>query len=116
MPTLADWYHVRFDEKALYRDVAPAGRAPWTDAFDWADVIRVCFMAGDGLTSDDLYVFTSKREESYLIPTDADGGSALIGELMRRGLFPPELMLEAVKTEGKLFCWPPESARPPQTS
>ena len=68
MPTLADWYHVRFDEKALYRDVAPAGRAPWTDTFDWADVIRVCFMAGDGLTSDDLYIFTSKREESYLIP------------------------------------------------
>lgn len=109
MPTLADWYHVRFDEKALYRDVAPAGRAPWTDAFDWADVIRVCFMAGDGLTSDDLYVITSKREESYLIPTDADGGSALTGELIRRGLLPAEMLLEAMKTGGRLFCWPSDS-------
>ncbi|MEO6061844.1 MAG: hypothetical protein ABIQ99_07905 [Thermoflexales bacterium] len=66
------------------------------------------------LTSDDLYVFTSRREESYLIPTDADGGSALVGELIRRGLFPPDLMLEAVQTEGTLFCWPSESAFPKQ--
>jgi hypothetical protein len=115
MPALADWYHVRYDEDAVHRDVAPANRAPWSDRFDWVDVVRVCFMTGDGLTSDELYVFTSRREESYLIPTDADGGSALVGELIHRGLFPADLMLEAVTTEGRLFCWPPE-ARPSQTS
>jgi len=80
MPALADWYHVRYDGTAVHRPVAPSNRAPWSDSFDWADVIRVCFMAGDWLTSDDLYVFTSRREESYLIPTDADGGSALTAQ------------------------------------
>ena len=115
MPTLADWYHVRFDETTVHRDVAPTGGPPWTDGFEWADVIRSCFMAGDWLTSDELYIFTSRREESYLIPTDADGGSALVGELIRRGLFPAELMLEALKTEGRLVCWPSETAGPNRT-
>ncbi len=54
----------------------------------------------------------SKREESNLIPTDARGGSARVGELIRRGLVSPEMILEAVKTAGTLLCWPSNSTDP----
>ena len=107
MPKLAEWYHVHFDDRAVYRDVAPPGAEPWSDEFAWGDVVRVCFLTGSLFESDELYIFTSMREESYVVPTEAAGGQALVDELLRRELFSTEMMIEAVGTEGQLFCWPP---------
>ena len=107
MPDLSTWYHVHFDESAVYREVAPSGSEPWSDQFAFADVVRVCFLAQDLYASDEIYIFTSRRAESYLIPTAADGGRELLDELVRRGLFPAELLIQAVTTEAKLFCYPP---------
>ncbi len=107
MTPLSDWYHVRFDDRAVYRDVAPPDRDPWSDEVPWADIVRVCYRTGNMFESDEIYLFTSTRAESYLIPTEADGGSQLVGELIHRDLFAAELILEAVTTEGELFCWPP---------
>ena len=111
MTDLTDWYRVYFDDLAVHRDVAPPGRDPWSDEFAWADIVRVCFKTGSLFESDELYIFTRKRDESYLIPTEAGGGRELVDELIRRELFAAEMMLEAVTTEGKLFCWPPAEER-----
>lgn len=109
-PKIANWYSVRFDEFSVYCDGSPPESEPWSDQFAWGDIVRVCFLTGSLFESDTLYFFTSRREESYVIPTEADGGQALVSELLHRELFPAEMMLEALRTEGKLFCWPPVEA------
>ncbi len=104
---LMDWYHVSFDEQSIRRRVEPPGREPWEDDLLWADIERVCFKTGDLYTSDEIYIFTRRRPESYLIPTEAEGGRELMDEIVRRKLFDAELMIEAVQTSDELFCWPP---------
>jgi hypothetical protein len=111
MTHLEQWYQVSFDDRAVYRNVAPPGSQPWSDACTWEKIVRVCFRTGSLFESDEVYIFSSEREESYLIPTEAGGGRELVDELMRRGLFPAELMLEAMATEGQLFCWPDTALR-----
>ncbi len=101
-----DWYIVEFDDKEVRRQVSPSGGEAWSDQFYWHDVIRVCYQAGDFLDPDEVYIFTNQREESYQIPTEATGGSALMGELAKRGLFPLESLLEAMKHAGELYCHP----------
>lgn len=101
-----DWYIVEFDEMAVRRKVSPSGAESWSDHFYWHDIIRVCYQAGDFLDSDEVFIFTNQRLESYQIPTEAIGGSALMGELARRGLFGLDLMLEAMQHAGELYCHP----------
>lgn len=106
-PTLDSWYRVTFDATHVYRDVRPPGGEAWQDQCAWADIIRVCFEPGDFLLTDTIYLFTNQRPESYEIPTDADGGGALWGEIVRRGLFDAQRAIAvALGTEG-LECWPP---------
>jgi len=64
--------------------------------------------------SDEIYVFTTQRPESYLIPTEAKGGSELWSEIIRRGLFGPELAIKAASSVEGLFCCPPLE-KPPQS-
>jgi hypothetical protein len=106
MAKLAEWYRIHFDDRAVVRDVSPPSGEPWRDEFAWTDVVRVCFRAGTVLESDELYVFTSVRPESYVIPTEADGGAALVGEMVRRRLLPADLLIEAALSVDRLFCWP----------
>lgn len=100
------WYHVRFDESGITRDVRPPQQSAWQDAIAWPDIIRVCYMTKDFYESDEIYIFTRQRPESYLIPTEADGGQALFQELIRRRLFDAELAIKAMSTTDELFCWP----------
>jgi hypothetical protein len=60
--------------------------------------------------SDGIYVFTNQRPESYVIPTEANGGGALWSEILRRGLFDPSLAIEAARSTGGIYCWPPQDA------
>ena len=106
MEALSGWYRVRFDEEYVYREVEPAGSEPWADRFSWDSVTRVCFLPQGPWDEDELYFFTSEREESYLIPGGAQGMGELWGETVRRNLFPMELLAEAMSGSGKLFCWP----------
>jgi hypothetical protein len=99
MRELSDWYRVRFDDRAVYREAAPPGRDVWADEFAWADLVRVGFKTASLFESDELFFFTSKRAESYLIPVDARGGKELVDEVIRRGLIPPAMMIEAATTE-----------------
>ena len=109
MSELSDWYNASFDERCVYRDVRPPGQDPWKDQFEWKDIIRICFQAGDLFSSDELYIFTNKREESYLIPIDASGGLELWNEIIERELFSAALAIKtASDTGGGLYCWPEE--------
>jgi hypothetical protein len=57
--------------------------------------------------SDGVYVFTTLRPESFVIPLEAAGGAALEAENVRRGLFGAEMALRAASATEGLFCWPP---------
>jgi hypothetical protein len=108
MAELSDWYKVSFDDRVVRREVSPPDGEAWVDEFAWADVVRVCFKTGSAFESDEVYVFTSERPESYVVPTEADGGRALVEEIVRRDLFAAELMVEAARTtEPAIYCWPP---------
>src|SRR5437870_3385472 len=104
---LADWFHVSFDTRRIRLDVAPPGNAAWQEEFLWSEIVRVCFKAEDLSLSDGIYVFTTRRPESYVIPTEADGGPEFFDEILRRNLFNPTLALQALLADTGLFCWPP---------
>ena len=104
---LDEWFFVTFDDHTVRLHVEPPGRQAWAAAFTWASIVRICFEAADWCASDSIYVFTSQRPQSYVIPTEAHGGNEFWNEIIRRKLFDASLAIDAATTEGRLFCWPP---------
>ena len=104
--SLSKWYHVTFDVENIYRNVNPPNEESWTDQLQWKDIIRICFKLGDLYTSDELYMFTDKREESYLIPIEANGGIELWNEIISRKLFDADLAIKIASTIDGIYCWP----------
>jgi len=108
-----EWFTVEFDDVNVRMRAAPPGRERWEQSFAWASVRRVCFKDEGLYASDGIYVFTSDRAESYMVPIEAQGGKEFFHTLAARGHFPPEIMLKAVRsTDGGLYCWPPEAPVP----
>jgi hypothetical protein len=107
---IAEWYAVEWDDEKVFRNVKPPGKEPWSDNLRWNDIVRVCFEANDFTQSDGIYIFTSQRKESYLIPMEASGGQELWNELITRHLFDPELAIKAATATSGLFCWPSDNA------
>jgi hypothetical protein len=103
---LNEWFFVTFDDTAVYMRAEPPGKPAWSQEFAWDSVIRVCFKAEDMFVSDGIYIFTTERPESYVIPTEAQGGGELWSEILRRDLFDATLAIEAAQSEGGLYCWP----------
>jgi hypothetical protein len=104
MSSLAEWYIVRFDETLVSLQVNPPHGTSWSEEIPWKQIIRVCFKTGDWLESDEIYLFTAQRPESYIIPTEANGGQEVWFEILKRNLFDAELAVEAATTNGQLFC------------
>ena len=103
---LSEWFHVRFDEHGIYWQVEPPGKQSWTDQVGWDHIECICFKATDIFESDEILLFTDIRPESYVIPTEADGGETILSELIDRKLYDAELaILAAGLTEGML-CHP----------
>jgi hypothetical protein len=110
MKPLSQWYAVTWDDTHVYRDV----RRPrmfrrsehWSDKFAWDDVRQVCFVCEPPGVSDGIAVFVEGRDESYLIPTEAENGAALLDELVTRGKVPAELLITAATSSSGTFCWP----------
>ena len=90
-------------------EAEPPGREPRAQDFSWSSVERIVFRAEDLYTSDGIYVFTTERPESYVIPIEAAGGVELWSEILRRGLFDAELATEAIRSAGGVFEWPPDT-------
>jgi hypothetical protein len=107
---LHEWFFVTFDEQAVHLRAEPPGKAAWSQSFRWDAVVRVCFKAEGMGVSDGIYVFTTDRPESYVIPAEAQGGDALWSEILRRKLFDATLAIEAACSPGGLYCWPPADA------
>jgi len=107
---ISDWFHVTFDEQQIHWDVRSPASASWTADVEWASIVRICFKTSESYDdSDDIYLFTNTRSESYVVPMDADGGPTLWIEILRRKLFDSELAIEAISTSAQVFCWPPEN-------
>ena len=105
---ISEWYFITFDDEKVYVRAEPALKKKWAQEFRWDRIIRICFKAEDYLLSDGIYIFTSDRSASYAIPCEANGGSEFWEEILRRGLFDPELAIEAMSASEGLFIWPPE--------
>lgn len=106
------WFVITMDDRSFTMDVSPPGHEPWRERIAWDSVVMVCFEAEGPEVSDGLYVFTSIRPESWVIPVEAVGGLRLLGELVRRGLFDAGLAIEAAQADHGLFCWPPGEPGP----
>lgn len=100
------WFVVESNDAGIQLKVAPPGRERWAADIRWTSIIRVCFKTADFLESDEIYIFTSERPESYSIPVEAHGGADLWAELIRRGFFDAETAIRAAASTGRLFCWP----------
>lgn len=104
---LSDWYTVEFDAEEVRLSASPPGHQAWEQSFRWDTIERVCFEAAGFAVSDGLYIFTSLRPESYVIPIEAVGGQELWFEIIDRGLFDAELAIQAAASAETIFCWPP---------
>ncbi len=105
-PALDEWFLVRFDSDSISLEVNPPNRPAWTAQIEWKHINRICFKAGDLYSPDEIYIFTDERPESYLIPTEANGGDALWKEILERNLFDAETAIEAATSTNKLLCCP----------
>jgi hypothetical protein len=103
---LSNWYHISYDENGISWEVKPPGRKSWTDHCPWDCIECVCFKASGLYESDEIYLFALTREESYVIPTEADGGDRIIDQLIKRDLFDAELAIKAACAEEGIFCCP----------
>jgi hypothetical protein len=106
--SLSDWYAVSFDSTHVYRRAA-LPTDPWQDSFAWDEIIRVCYERGeDFLASDTFYIFVKDRAQSFSIPSEANGGAELWGEIIRRGLFDAKTSIKISVGELQgICCWPP---------
>jgi hypothetical protein len=107
---VSEWFAVEFDSNVVRVSAEPPGRKPWSQQFGWSDIERICFKAEGLATSDGIYVFTRLRSESFAIPIEASGGQEFWGEVISRGLFDPELAIQAASSPGGTFWWPSEPA------
>lgn len=107
---IEDWFHVTFDEDLIHIHIDIPEREEVRESLSWSEIIRVCFKTGEFMHPDEIYIFIKSRPESFLIPSDADGGTLLWGEIIDRGLFDAELAIEAATSPpDELFCWPEQS-------
>ena len=103
---LSEWFVVEFDAESVHLKAEPPGQKPWSQEFRWSEIERICFQAEDLTTSDGIYVFTSSRPESYVVPTEASGGQQFWAEVISRGLFDAEIAIEAAGAPSGQFWWP----------
>lgn len=106
---LSRWYHVTFDIDTVEVSAEPPGRRPWTQRFSWDSIERIVLKVEGELMSDGIYVFTSERPESFVIPMDAEGGPEFWNEVLQRGLFDAELAIQAATSVQGTFVWPPQN-------
>jgi hypothetical protein len=102
------WFVVTVDDQTIHLSVTPPGRPPWQAILPWNSITRVCFEAEGPLASDSLYLYTSLRAESWVVPVEAVGETSLFQELISRRLFDPALAISAMYADQGLFCWPDE--------
>ncbi|MBE0526598.1 hypothetical protein E4H12_15995 [Candidatus Thorarchaeota archaeon] len=103
------WFEVSYDAENITISRRKLLVLKSVKMIPWARIIRICFLAGDQIRFDEVYIFTDERPESYVIPLDAYDGLQLWNEIIKRGLFDAELAIKAASASSdELLCWPPE--------
>jgi hypothetical protein len=103
------WFEVDYDADTITISRRKLLFLKSVTVISWSRIIRICFLAGDHIKFDEVYIFTDARPESYVIPMDSFGGLQLWGEIIERGLFDAELAIEAASAlSDELLCWPSE--------
>lgn len=103
------WFEVSYDKDTITIRRRKLLLLKSVMKISWARIIRVCFLAGDHIKFDEVYIFTDERPKSYVIPMDAFGGLQLWSEIVKRGLFDAELAVKAASSiSDELLCWPQE--------
>ena len=104
------WFEVDYDAENITISRRKLVVLKSVIVIQWSRIIRICFLAGDHIKFDELYLFTDERPESYVIPMDSFGGLQLWGEIIKRGLFDAELAIKAASAfSDELLCWPQEN-------
>ena len=104
-----NWFKVAYDTEKITLTIKLRFRKSSVTVISWSRITRICFLGGNVFKSDELYIFTDKRPESYVIPMEADGVPQLWDEIITRKLFDAELAIKAaISLEGELLCWPPK--------
>lgn len=103
---LENWFVVTWDDEFVYRHVSPPTGEGYEDKFRWVDIKRVCFEATSPYESDNLYIFTNQRPESYVIPLEAKNGEPFWMLVIDKGYFDEKLSVQAMLTPEGMFCYP----------
>ena len=107
------WYQVKFDSEKIYIIISHKDSKPTKAELFWKNIIRICYVPMSFIGPDEIYIFTNQREESYLIPSEALGASALWGEIVDRGLYDAEKAIKVMSgKETQLYCWPSAENEP----
>jgi hypothetical protein len=107
---LSEWFSVSSDDERVTISARPPQGEAWEQSFLWMEIERICFKAEGLLASDGIYVFTSQRPESFVIPTEAKGGSEFWAKVIDLGLFSADLAIQVMSApEGTVLCWPPHN-------
>ena len=73
---------------------------------DAREAIIEWFKANDLYESDEILLFTDIRPESYVIPTEAEGGETILPELIDRKLYDAGLAIKAASLTEGMLCYP----------
>ena len=109
---LSELLEIRFDEEKIRVIVLGELDDEWNQEFRWDDIRRVCFKDGGIQSSDLLYFIVEGRENAYVVPTEAKGGSEFFGHLTEKtDLFPEKIWRKAMgSSSGGTYCWPPHES------
>ena len=106
-PPLSELMTITCDEAGVRCRVKPPMSSGYECEFSWGDVRRVCFQDEGAYRSDIVFVEIAGRQEPALFYTEATGGPDLLGHFVDRGLFPPDLFAQAIRSsDGGMYCWP----------
>jgi hypothetical protein len=93
---IANWYQVSFDTAGIQITLAPPAK-PMTRTILWHEITSAKFVARDLFASDEVWLYSAARRSPFIkIPTEAAGGSELVGELAARDL----IALESMSAKG----------------
>jgi hypothetical protein len=71
--------------------------------------VAVAGFKDEGVSKSDAILLQLREPGRWAtVLTEAEGGPALVGELVARGSFPKDLLDKAVgSSSGEMYCWPP---------
>jgi hypothetical protein len=102
------WFKSWFDDKTIYLEAKSDNVTIKKEQLLFENINRVCF-SWDPKATDGIYVFTNDRENSHVVPLMSPGSDELVEELIKRGLFSKELIIEADRSKKRetTTCQPP---------